>query len=607
MPKYNLDDKKSASDHAKASVFTPPVVTASAATATTGNSASAAAPKAAAIAEIVSVAQEEKFRSVTMKGKIKPPLRFTPVATVPAPQAVYIKAFDEIFSQIQNEAERTTILTNIEAIIAKGLICFIDFTGESVEENAVKLTTAVLGENSHTVQCIQKQRAEFFGLPDFKQHCEKNALETVYIGGVFGDACVWNAAGKMAENIYSKRLGYTHSNIRFINTEHPFRFKHAVIWPNITEGYFENHETFPQFFHFSQTVAFHVNMGDEDIDEDEKEALIARKPVATGRSYQYFSATEKQYSRLHHKVWRAGSLPTNLFAFFKPSQIGVEVTAAGQATALMATAGHQEKFRSTSMNGKIKPNLRFMPVTTIPQAQAVYIKAFDEIFSQIPNEAESLALLRNIEAIIAKGCICFIDFTGESVEEEAVKLTAAILGEHSHTVKCIQKQRTEFFGLSDFKNYCEKNALRTVYIGGVFGDASVWNAAGKMAENIYAKRLGYTHPNIRFINKEHPFRFKHAVICPDITEGYFENDEIFPQFFHFPQKAAFCVNMGDEDIDENEKEALIARKPVATGDSYQYFSDTEKRFSRLHHKVCRVAYARIEEDKAKTGNSLSKG
>jgi hypothetical protein len=89
----------------------------------------------------------------------------------------------------------------------------------------------------------------------------------------------------------------------------------------------------------------------------------------------------------------------------------------------------------------------------------------------------------------------------------------------------------------------------------------VSDAARKMAVNLYSKQMGDTHPNIRFINVEYPFRFQNAVIWPEISEGYVQAEDLahtFPQFLHFPPRSSFTVKMGIRDLSEDE---LSRKKP----------------------------------------------
>ena len=235
-------------------------------------------------------------------------------------QALYIQAYNELFLPDVEEDQRIKILTNINSILknSKNLIIFFDMLElgsnkalDKTKKYSKKNDLSVLLESLETQLEKQTEFSEFLG------ECEEANIKTVHMGGVYGSACVWDNARKMALNIFTKKLGDFHPNIRFIDVDNNFRFENAVICPNITEGHMDKNILFDQFICFPGNKPFRVITGGTGHFEKALDILKEKHPDSSGISYEKFSElhSPKNYSDLYETFKFFQNKPIDLFKF----------------------------------------------------------------------------------------------------------------------------------------------------------------------------------------------------------------------------------------------------------------------------------------------------
>lgn len=225
---------------------------------------------------------------VTMNNALRQPVCFSELMpdeyqNIRSPGAIYVEAFNEIFTEIADEKERIKILSKLNELLQKypDIPCFLDTGYEDIETckiNAAKY----LGNASKVAAQLSDQKTVF----NFKSACAKGEIKTVYIGGVYGRACVWSAAREMAEEIIAMQLGDSHPNIRFRNLSNPFRFKYALIYPPITEGYQTGKYTFSRLLRFPETKCFPVDLTNNRATAKLEANLRRTNPGLIGEDYQ---------------------------------------------------------------------------------------------------------------------------------------------------------------------------------------------------------------------------------------------------------------------------------------------------------------------------------
>jgi hypothetical protein len=96
----------------------------------------------------------------------------------------------------------------------------------------------------------------FFDKNVFFAVCRQRNLQTLKIGGIYGKACVWHAAMKLADNIFALKDGDFHPNVR-LKPRAAILFQRAVIVPKITQYYInleKKQGTEPRWHMFPGTV-----------------------------------------------------------------------------------------------------------------------------------------------------------------------------------------------------------------------------------------------------------------------------------------------------------------------------------------------------------------
>lgn len=181
----------------------------------------------------------------------------------------------------------------------------------------------------------------------------------------------------------------------------------------------------------------------------------------------------------------------------------------------------------TDMDKQITPEIRVnndkMPSVPV---RAIFIEAIHEYFSEVSDEEEQASLLGHLENLLRNtpNLICHFDIPADE-EKKSLRLIRKHFGAESALEKQLSWQITTKFWRHKFLDACQQQRIDTVHIGGVYGRACVWDAARSMADDIYSKQLGDAHPNIRFHDTDETYRFKNAVILPEITEGYFDTED----------------------------------------------------------------------------------
>lgn len=172
---------------------------------------------------------------------------------LPLTQALYIIGFDEIFSEIEDEMERQSLLFNLEKKIVSSILniqpIFISYN-----QNTDLQTLLAYTEHHFLISSIlvsQGSKESFFA------ECKAKNIESICVGGVFGDACVWGFTTELAKNIFTRLVpsdSMTHPNIRF-----NCPFENAVIDGAITEGHFYERRLLPDYLTFTETVSLNTS------------------------------------------------------------------------------------------------------------------------------------------------------------------------------------------------------------------------------------------------------------------------------------------------------------------------------------------------------------
>ncbi|MDR3492852.1 MAG: ankyrin repeat domain-containing protein [Gammaproteobacteria bacterium] len=206
-----------------------------------------------------------KLYQVNMHNAISPAVVFkkSGISELEAPKAIYIEAIHEIFQEHEqiSEDEREHLLFNINNIAEREDIeCYFDLH-KSEEKKFLTDIVSILGKNSALKKRLRKQIKDETVLDDFKTTCRQKEIDTLHVGGVYGRACVWDAARQLGKQIYAKQLGDKHPNIRYVDNENDFQFENVFIDTNIAEGFFEPDSiTFQEYVLFPQAYDPHILM-----------------------------------------------------------------------------------------------------------------------------------------------------------------------------------------------------------------------------------------------------------------------------------------------------------------------------------------------------------
>lgn len=227
---------------------------------------------------------------IDMNGQLLPAIRFAAVDSPPPPDALYIEAFHEIFTEVNSEEEKSSLLSNINEMLKTTVPAFIDIAIDT--KQCIKDTAKYLPPQNHIAALLLKQQINKTELCDFKSQCKEVNAKTVYLGGVYGRNCVTAAACTFAYTIFMRQLGDRDPNVRFQDPHEAHRFANAVIYPPITEGYTSDYGyTFTRYLAFPQTRVFSVPHVDfPGVLEAAEEEICIKNPYDFGASYRnYFN------------------------------------------------------------------------------------------------------------------------------------------------------------------------------------------------------------------------------------------------------------------------------------------------------------------------------
>lgn len=252
--------------------------------------------------------------SENQNNAITPAIRFMPIADnkLPSIDALYLESFNELFwldednEDMVCEEEKISILKSVEGFLQenKKLPLFIGvLPGE--EDDTLDGIYEYLDESSELYKRMKLQLENNGTLLSFKEECKKSNLKHIYLGGVFGKACVWNEASRMAKNVISKMLGDNHPNVRFEDSVCSFRFETAVIFSSITEGHYENDHLFSHYLTFSGNAPWRVEMTKIGDFEKSVKELEKNHSAELGVSYQNFSSVEMKNEEKYEALCKA--------------------------------------------------------------------------------------------------------------------------------------------------------------------------------------------------------------------------------------------------------------------------------------------------------------
>lgn len=219
---------------------------------------------------------------------ISPPIEFKKMEeALPNGEALYIQALDEIFLPEILPAERQRLLSNLnEYLKTKSLSSNFQVffnVGENCDpDKLLNNISQYLPEENEISSIFGDQIEEDSDKETFLIDCHGLGINTLEIGGVFGDACVWLAAVKMAKNIFAKNLGGSHPNIRFVEEAGGMQFENVIILPGLTEGMGEG--IADSFACFKQLKSFSVPLTPGYF-EDAENKLIKKVPTEIGANY----------------------------------------------------------------------------------------------------------------------------------------------------------------------------------------------------------------------------------------------------------------------------------------------------------------------------------
>ncbi|MDR3478862.1 MAG: hypothetical protein P4M14_12630 [Gammaproteobacteria bacterium] len=260
----------------------------------------------------------------------------------------------------------------------------------------------------------------------------------------------------------------------------------------------------------------------------------------------------------------------------------------------------QGRFHSISMGNAIHPSIKFRTCpSALPTMQAIYIESCHEYFTEIPKYEDRLSLLESLDYILKTNpeAICLFDLP---LSEEPAMLEGIIehLGEDSTLEARFRQQQDEEYHIEEFLDECKQKKIDTVYIGGVYGRACVWDAARTMADTIYSKQLGDKHPNIRFAPTDQSHRFAKAIILGEFTQGYTDAEATFDKFICFPRTALFTTNRKDHtDIVALIEDQLENDDTNCLGRSYESYNSLDSantsKFYALHYAIQSLVSQRL--------------
>jgi hypothetical protein len=234
-------------------------------------------------------------------------------------------------------------------------------------------------------------------------------------------------------------------------------------------------------------------------------------------------------------------------------------------------------------DGEIKPPIKFKKEEKeIPSGEALLIKGLNELvdYEDFTSE-ERLGVLTHLNALLKEkaSCpyfLCYLELVGIStIESVCVKIAKHLKTPENEIAKTLHKQIKNKLDFESFIEKCRQANIRTIIVGGVYGDACVWVAAAQLAKNIYAKNLGSNHPNVRYIENESGYQFESAIILPQLISLGQKPERVklysFDQFLCFPQTNIFETPF-TPGFFEKAQDKLRHKKPDEVGITYEDYA-----------------------------------
>jgi hypothetical protein len=252
----------------------------------------------------------------------------------------------------------------------------------------------------------------------------------------------------------------------------------------------------------------------------------------------------------------------------------------------------QARFQSLSMNNAIYPSIKFKKcLAALPKIQAIYVESCHEYFTEIPIAEDRLSLLESLNYLLRTNpnVPCLFDLP-QSEESDMLAGIQSHLGKGSELETRLRRQIKREYHIEEFLTECKTKNIKSVFIGGVYGRACVWDAARTLADTIYSKQLGDKHPNTRFGETDQIHRFQTAVILEDITQGYTDTEATFSHYVCFPASELFVMNMEYQtDIVSMVEDYYADSKTDLLGRSYEAYNNLdESNLAKSHELFTRI-------------------
>lgn len=247
----------------------------------------------------------EECKDEIISDNVNPSITFHYVDSLPETGALFIEAFDEIFTEL-DKVETESILNCIEDTIFSNphLITYFNVAPKIIDD-MIELTRDYLPAGSLTEQVLAKQLEHKITRTDWLAECKARKIQSSMIGGVYQKYCVWSAAQELGKKIFAKQLGgETHPNIRFVDLLDETRFENVIILEPICQGFrWKEDFSFSQYLCFPSMREFSMLLGN-GLREQGEAKIKSETPGLMGESFQqyYSDATHPQQHTQLHKI-----------------------------------------------------------------------------------------------------------------------------------------------------------------------------------------------------------------------------------------------------------------------------------------------------------------
>lgn len=250
------------------------------------------------------LSRNRQLFQTSMRKEIEPPLTYkkTGITSLLKPKAIYIEAIHEIFQEKEaiTEVEQEYLLNNINDLLKDdNCFAYIDIPKSKIPSFLKKVSRKLVKDSPLAIR-LREQVDKGTTLDEFKTLCRRKEITQLQIGGVYGKACVWDAARQLGKNIYAKNLGDKHPRIRYADLHDQFQFEDVYINEKITQGFlFPENMVFPEYVLFPQMEEPHFleNITSPRVVEDfEDEMVRDNTPEEVGLGY------DKHHSDVNNPV-----------------------------------------------------------------------------------------------------------------------------------------------------------------------------------------------------------------------------------------------------------------------------------------------------------------